>query len=197
VVVFFAIFETNLTNMKKTILTIIIIAAAAACAYAQPRSMGARLGTTGLEAAYQHEMARDQFIEGNLGLDFGVLAEGHPGLKATAVYNFVWARPAWTYQGTWALYAGPGASLGYVHDDVHFKLGDQLVHYNQGGFMLGICGQVGLEYTFWFPLQLSIDLRPTVGMHISGRHKEYDSRVGLYDTGLMGFLPTLSVRYRF
>jgi hypothetical protein len=34
-------------------------------------------------------------------------------------------------------------------------------------------------------------------MHISGRHKEYDSRVGLYDTGLMGFLPTLSVRYRF
>lgn len=193
--------------MKRVILTF-IIAAAAVSAYAQPRSMGARLGVTGLEASYQHSMSRDQFIEGNLGLDFGVLAEGNPGLKATAVYNFVWARPAWTNEGTWALYAGPGATMGYVHDDVHFKLGDQLVHYPHGGFMLGVCGQVGVEYTFWFPLQLSIDLRPTIGMHISGKYTEidsktgltlnrYDSRVGLYDTGLMGFSPTISVRYRF
>lgn len=193
--------------MKRALLTLIIIMAGIS-SYAQPRAMGIRLGATGLEADYQHEMSKNQFIEGNLGLDFGALAKGHPGIKATAVYNFVWARPAWTDQGTWAMYAGPGASLGYVHDSAHVKVGKEVIPFTAGGFMLGICGQVGVEYTFWFPLQLSLDLRPTIGMHISGKQKEtdpvtgatlhtYDSQVGLYDTGLLGFSPTLSVRYRF
>ena len=183
----------NIYHMKKILTIITIITAAALSSYAQPRAMGVRFGTTGLEADYQHDMKKNQFVEGNLGLDFGTLSDGTPGLKATAIYNFIWAHPAWTDRGTWALYAGPGASIGYVHDEVHFKVGKEVVSYNDGGFMLGVCGQVGLEYTFWFPLQLSVDLRPCVGMHING----HEPRVGIYDTGFMGFLPSLSVRYRF
>ena len=193
-------------NMKK-ILTFIIIAFAAANVYAQPRAMGARFGATGLEADYQHEIKRNQFIEGNLGLDFGALAHGKPGVKATATYNFIWARPAWTQQGSWAIYAGPGATLGYVNDSAHFTVGKEVYPYDAAGFMLGVCGQVGLEYTFWFPLQLSVDLRPTIGMHVSGKYRETDpvtgitiendAHVGLYDTGFLGFCPSISVRYRF
>jgi hypothetical protein len=54
--------------------------------------------------------------------------------------------------------------------------------------MFGIVGQVGLEYTFWFPLQLSADLRPRL-CYVN------DS---LWEHGLShGFIPTISVRYHF
>ena len=176
--------------MKKVLLTI-AFAAVAFAASAQPRALGARIGVTGIEADYQHDMFKNQFLQGNLGLDYGVLAGSQPGIKATAIYNFIWARPAWTDQGTWALYAGPGASMGYVYDDAHYKVGKEVIAYKSAGFMLGVCAQVGVEYTFWFPLQVSIDLRPTVGMHAD------KDRVGLYDSGFLGFSPHVAVRYRF
>ena len=49
---------------------------------------------------------------------------------------------------------------------------------------LGVAGQVGLEYTFWFPLQLSLDIRPQLGLVNSA-------------FGIWGWYPHLSVRYRF
>lgn len=190
-------------TMKRFLLTI-IIAVTAVSAYAQPRAMGIRFGATGFEADYQHEMKKNQFIEGNLGMDFGALAKNSPGIKATAVYNFIWARPAWTNEGTWAIYAGPGASIGYVYDSDHQKDGLNVRPYHHGGFMLGICGQVGVEYSFWFPLQLSVDLRPTIGMHVGGKGVtiaegmiQEKTKVGLYDGGFLGFVPSLSVRYKF
>ena len=194
----------------KRILFTIIATVAALSASAQPRALGIRLGASGFEADYQHSMYKNQFIEGNLGLDFGYNANGVPGIKATAIYNFVWARPAWTNKGSWALYAGPGATLGYVNDLAVWKDKEGIeVLYSaaKNGFMLGICGQVGLEYSFWFPLQLSIDLRPSIGMHVSGGHRytepltgeqvKYDPHVGFYDNGLLGLTPTISVKYRF
>ena len=191
--------------MKRALLTI-LIAAAAVSGYAQPRAMGARLGANGLEADYQHDIKKNQFLEGNLGLDYGTMAKGAPGLKATAVYNFIWARPAWTEPGSWAMYAGPGVSMGYVNDPDHVKVGEEVIGFNHGGFMLGARAQVGVEYTFWFPLQLSVDLRPTVGMHVGGKgYKDpvtgtvlqTKAKTGLYDGGFLGFIPSLSVRYRF
>ena len=178
--------------MKRILLTI-IATAIVVNSYSQTRSMGARLGVTGFEASYQHNMQKNQFIEGNIGLDFGILADKQPGLKATAIYNFIWARPAWTDEGTWAIYAGPGASIGYVPDEVHYKVEKEVIHYNDGGFMLGFTCQVGLEYSFWFPLPVSVDLRPCIGMHVNA----HDTRVGLYDNGFLGFIPSISARYKF
>ena len=189
--------------MKKILFTIIATVAALSM-NAQPKAIGIRLGVGGLEADYQHKMNRNQFIEGNLGLDFGTNASSIPGIKATGLYNFVWARPAWTDKGSWALYAGPGATLGFVSDEVHYLGADDknIISYMDSGFMLGICGQVGLEYTFWFPLQLSIDLRPIIGMHVNNGYTDpagnrYGTRVGFYDNGLLGFAPTISARYTF
>ena len=107
--------------MKKLLLTIILVVSAVS-AYAQPRSFGFRIGISGFEADYMHTFInKNQFLEGNFGVDFGYNPEGksQPGVKATATYNFVWARPAWTERGSWALYAGPGLSMGYVYDDEH------------------------------------------------------------------------------
>ncbi len=180
----------------KRILFTIIATVATLNVYAQPRALGIRLGATGLEADYLHTMNRNQFIEGNLGLDFGFGANGVPGVKATATYNFIWARPAWTNKGTWALYAGPGATLGYVNDEVHYKGpdGKNVINFFDNGFMLGLCGQVGLEYSFDFPLLLAVDMRPCIGLHVNTGK---GARVGFYDNGLLGLVPNLSVRYRF
>lgn len=189
-------------NMKRILLTLIATTMAIST-YAQPRAAGLRIGVGGLEADYQHTFAdKNQFLEGNFGLDFGSNANGIPGVKATATYNFIWARPAWTDKGTWAIYAGPGATIGYVGDEVHYKVGKEVVHFPDGGFMLGVCGQVGLEYTFWFPLQLSVDLRPAIAMHVNDGYTDssgtrHGARVGFYDNGLLGFAPTISARYRF
>lgn len=192
--------------MKKILLTL-ILAAAATATFAQPKAMGIRTGISGLEAAYEHNINRNQYIEANFGIDFGYNANGKPGVKATAIYDFVWAHPAWTNKGSWALYAGPGITMGYVNDNVHYKVDKEVLHYDDDGFMLGVCVQVGLEYTFWFPLQLSVDLRPVVGMHVNNEYKVQSpidpdvtyngARTGFYDNGLLGFAPTISVKYKF
>ena len=196
--------------MKKLLLTI-IIAVTAISAYAQPRAAGLRMGVCGFEADYQHTFVKNQFLETSLGVDFGYNVNAQAGIKATATYNFIWARPAWTEAGSWALYAGPGATIGYVNDDVHYMTDDGLnldARFQQHGFMLGICAQVGLEYTFWFPLQLSFDLRPVFGMHVNKGYSypdainpeishTYASKTSFYDNGLLGFAPSLSIRYRF
>ena len=72
--------------------------------------------------------------------------------------------------------------------------------------MIAAAGHVGLEYTFDFPLQLCIDLRPCFGIHVNdgkfydketGIRVDYGGKVGFYDNGLLGFAPSLSVRYCF
>ena len=117
------------------------------------------------------------------------------------------ARPAWTEKGSWAIYTGPGLSLGYVQDWVLYKTENLRYHPNDYGFMLAVAVQAGLEYTFWFPLQLAVDLRPQFGLHINDGISsridhftdriDYKGKTGYYNNGWFGFVPTLSVRYRF
>ena len=190
----------------KRIIFIVILSALAACAYAQPRAMGLRAGATGLEASYEHSTSPVQFIQGDLGMDFGYNVNGRPGVKATAIYNFIWARPNWTTQGSWAIYAGPGLSLGFVDDQVPYEIGDAIIGHYDNGFMIGVVGQVGIEYAFRFPLQLALAVRPCFGLHVNdGKFRErdtgltvnYGGKTDFYDNGLLGFVPSLSIRYCF
>lgn len=146
--------------MKKFILVAALILGFAVAASAQPRAIGIR-GGYGVDISYQHSVGAN-FIEADLGLgDFAYL-------NVAGTYNFMIAQPAWTNSGEWGFYAGPGVALG---------LGDNI-------FNVGIAGQVGLEYTFEFPLQLSLDVRPQIGL------------VGK-QFGLWGWYPHLGIRYRF
>ena len=84
------------------------------------------------------------------------------------VYDFVLASPQWT-PGSWNVYAGPGASIAAG-----------------GGVVVGICAEVGLEYIFEsIPLQLSLDLRPSIVTISEGM------------SFLSGFGPSLGIRYVF
>ena len=156
--------------MKKIIITTIIALAAATALNAQPRAIGGRLGY-GLEASYQHSVgSKANFIEANLGLF------AYTSLQVGANYNFMIAQPEWTEKGTWGFYAGPGAAVGLSF---------------LGPFNVYLTGQLGLEYTFEKPVQISLDLRPQIGIGIYGG--------GIYfnPAGLLGFVPCLAVRYAF
>ena len=191
--------------MKKIIVTL-LLALAATAASAQPRAMGIRFGAADIDASYQHEINSKQFLEVDLGLDMGYNLNGHPGAKAAFTYNFIWAHPAWTALGCWSLYAGPGLAVGFTDDIVPYELGGDIKGYYDNGWMVAIAAQVGLEYMFEFPLALAIDVRPYFGIHsndgrlkdpISGTHIKFDGKTGFYDNGLLGFIPSISVRYRF
>ena len=133
--------------MKKIILVAALVLGFAAAAAAQPRAIGARLGNGG-EVSYQHQLGANFLeVDGGLGLGF----DGTFNVGATGIYNFMIAQPAWTDRGEWGFYAGPGASVGLgVGEPNHLTL--------------GVAGMVGLEYSFWFPLQLSIDFRQHIGI---------------------------------
>ena len=152
--------------MKKIIVLAVAVLGFTFAASAQPRAVGLR-GGYGVEATYQHTLG-ENFLEANLGLN------GFGSVNVAATYNWMLLQPQWTDRGEWGVYAGPGAALGLGIGEVDY-------------LNVAVAGEVGLEYTFWFPLQLSVDMRPQLGLFLSG-----DS--GLY---LGGFVPTFAVRYRF
>lgn len=153
--------------MKKIILIAALALGVAFAAAAQPKAIGVRLGYAA-EISYQHNVNGADFVEANLG------SLGFWGLDVSSTYNFMIAQPAWTDRGEWGFYAGPGLALGFFH-----------------GTSIAVQGQVGLEYTFWFPLQLSVDLRPQIGLAAGNGGARF------YEEGLFGFVPTIGVRYRF
>ena len=128
------------------------------------RALGLR-GGYGVELSYQHSLG-ENFVEADLGL-FGFGA-----INAVATYNWMLAQPQWTSRGDWGFYAGAGAAAG-----LNFKEGAR-------GANIAVVGQLGLEYTFWFPLQLSLDFRQNIGFGFGH---------GLYFPSSVA----LGVRYRF
>ena len=158
----------NIFIIKKIILIAAMALGFVVTAAAQPRAVGIR-GGYGVEATYQHTLNETNFIEANLGLN------GFDALNVAATYNWMLAQPQWTSRGDWGFYAGPGVAVGFDFNSA------------TAGVNVGAVGQIGLEYTFWFPLQLSIDIRPQLGVHIGNGDLFHVS----------GFYPTLAARYRF
>lgn len=133
--------------MKKILVIAAMMLGLAVAASAQPRALGVRIGNGG-EISYQHTLGNNFLeVDGGLGLGF----DGVFNVGATGIYNFMIAQPAWTAQGQWGFYAGPGATVGLGLGDVNY-------------LTLGVAGMVGLEYTFEFPLQLSLDFRQHIGI---------------------------------
>ena len=86
---------------------------------------------------------------------FGILRADYstPGIKATYYRGIVLDKRR--HDGyDWDFYAGPGVMAGY---GTGVNKNDEKV----AAPFLGAAAQLGLEYTFWFPLQLSVDFRPT------------------------------------
>ena len=155
--------------MKKFLLAAAALLAGAVAAYAQPRAIGGRLGY-GLEVSYEHGLG-DNMVSVEVGLP------GFYGLEAAATYDWLFPFKSWQNKGEWNWYAGVGAGAGFYG----FK---DLVGY------VGVAGRIGVEYDFWFPLQLSLDWRPVIGPSF-GEDVIFNG-AGLYQGGI-----ALGVRYKF
>ena len=191
--------------MKRVIFIMILISVCSVL-NAQPREMGLRAGAGGFEATYQHGIRSTQFLEVDLGMDLGYNANGRPGVKATAAYDFIWAQPSWSTKGIWSIYTGPGISLGYVDDIVPYDINGRINGFCDNGFMIGFVLNIGIEYMFLAPFSITFDVRPCIGVHINdgcfripetSLFAEYGRKVGLYNNGLLGFIPSVALRYRF
>ena len=131
--------------MKRLLLIATLFIACAFTANAQTgngykNAIGIR-GGWGAEVSYQRYIAPANRLEGTLGIN-------RYGFSVEAAHQWMFELPVNT-QGVWQWYAGAGAGLGSWNSN-KFKT----------GFSLGLLGQIGIEYTFKFPLQLSLDYRP-------------------------------------
>lgn len=159
-----------LSIMKRLIITV-ISALLALVADAQPRALGVRAGLE-YQASYQHTLSeRGHFLEVDLGYQLISTT-----VNVACAYDFIVARPKWTKKGQWGVYVGPAVKAGFAGV----------------GYCVSAGAQIGLEYTFEFPLQISIDTRPAVGVAVINR------QASLYGgESSLGGVPCLSIRYRF
>lgn len=130
--------------MKKFLLLVAVAMTAVVAAYAQPRAIGGRIGY-GFEVSYQHSLASDRMIN----LDAGLPA--FAGIESAVTHD--WIDPfgtsvPWSERGEWHWYMGVGGAASWFWG---------------GAFSFGVGGRVGVEYDFWFPMQLSVDWRPMFG----------------------------------
>lgn len=185
------VFSNHKNGMKRFTTIIILIISCCAVSHAQPRAIGIRAGATGTDISYQQNLSERNFLSLDAGLDLGYGVSGNLGARINGTYNFIWASPRWTKKGKWNIYAGPGLSTGWVEDRCVLKNGEERGNYYTNGFMLAVSGQVGIEYCFEFPLQISLEARPNIGLHLA------DRSLSFYDNGLLGFTPSLGIRYAF
>lgn len=163
--------------MKKITLLFLFVVAMTTAAFAQPRAVGLRIGY-GVEASYQHSMGDQNMIEVEAGL------AGFNAIEAAATYD--WINPGglvipWEGKGKFNWYAGVGAGVGYFWGSFWYY------PYAFGG----VAGRVGVEYTFDFPLQISVDYRPVIG--VEGNKYGVD----FYADGLYSGAIAVGARYTF
>ncbi len=164
--------------MKKYLL-IAVLAVASLAAYAQPRAIGANLGS-GLGFSYQHGFGETNMLD----VAVSVPVLGGWGIGGKVTYDWIdpfGATVPWNEKGEWHWYMGVGGSGG-------------IYGFNAPNWYVGAAGHFGIEYDFWFPLQLSLDWRPTIG--VVGNHADNGGGIGFNLLGLYDGI-TLGVRYKF
>jgi hypothetical protein len=136
--------------MKKLFLSAVILIGLVFSAQAQEISenaLGLRLGDNdgfGGEISYQRKLSSENRLE----LDLGWRNSNHvDAFKLAGLYQWVW-----NIDGGFNWYAGVGGGLGsWSYDYKDNK--------NSGTFLFA-AGDLGIEYNFDVPLQLSLDIRP-------------------------------------
>jgi hypothetical protein len=136
--------------MKKSILIASMLLGLAFSAKSQnisKNAIGLRIGDNdgfGGEVSYQRKLASNNRLE----LDLGWRNSNDVGaIKLAGLYQWVW-----NIEGGFNWYAGVGGGLGSWSYDKNNS--------NDKGTFAFVAGDLGIEYDFDVPLQLSLDIRP-------------------------------------
>ena len=164
--------------MKKLVLTALAIFAGFTFMNAQEiadNAIGLRLGDSdgfGAEISYQRALGGDNRLELDLGLRSG---NNYDGFKLTGLYQWVFP-----LDGAFNWYVGAGGGVAsYSFDNVPQDFDDSET-------FIFAAGDIGIEYSFDIPLQLSLDFRPEIGF---GNDR--------FDNNDLDFDIALGVRYQF
>jgi hypothetical protein len=125
--------------MKKIFLIVLLLAgmAGAVSAQVEGKALGVRFGNAG-EISYQHPLSGATRLEFDLG--FG--SWKHGGMYLTGIHH--WVKDLSELQEGFNWYYGIGGAAGI----------------NTNLLSAAVVGNIGIEYNFDFPLQLSLDWRP-------------------------------------
>jgi len=153
--------------MKNILLFTLLSFSAITLANAQQNALGLRLGFYygGVaEASFQHYLSELNRVEINLGLDTS------NAIHVTGAYQWVFDLSQLEQGFKWYAGVGGGAYIGK-------------------NARIGILGNLGIEYTFEFPLQLSLDIRPI--FYLNRLSDDPDDHRFRHGGGALG------VRYKF
>lgn len=162
------------------IFLVILIAASARAQEISNHALGLRLGDSdgfGAEISYQKKLKTSNRLELDLGWRD---SRRYNAFKLAGVYQ--WVRPI---DGGFNWYYGFGGGLGSVAFERTLNNNDQPFD-PDGGLFIFAAGDIGIEYNFDFPLLLSLDFRPEIG--VVG-YKEFSDN--------FDFDIALGVRYQF
>ena len=143
--------------MKKLLILIGFLCLGIAHVQAQriaDNAIGIRVGDSdgfGTEINYQRAIFDNNRLEFGLGWRDG---NGFNAFRLTGLYEWVWV-----IDGNFNWYVGAGGALGTFSLDDDFPGGD-----DTDEFFLNAAGNIGIEYNFDFPLLLSLDFRPEIGL---------------------------------
>lgn len=146
-------------------------------------AIGLRLGDSdgfGAEISYQRAIMENNRLEFDFGWRDG---KNYDGVKFIGLYQWVW-----NIDGGFNWYAGPGVGLAaFKHEYERYVPGQNYYYYeeNRDAFAI-LTGTVGIEYSFDFPLLLSLDFRPELGFGDD-----------IYDNNDLDFDIGFGVRYQF
>ena len=162
--------------MKK-FLFVALLAIASISAYAQPRAIGANIGGN-IGFSYQHGFGETNMLDIDVHTNLFHAVVGWWGVGTHVTYDWIdpfGATFPWDNKGEWHWFMGVGGAGGlYGFAPIWYA---------------GVAGHIGFEYDFWFPLQLSLDWRPCIG--VTNAYANWFNVGGLYE-GI-----TLGVRYKF
>ena len=130
-------------------------------------AIGLRLGDDdgfGAEVSYQRGLSNGQRLEFDLGWRDG---DNFDAIKIAGLYQWVW-----NIDKGFNWYAGPGGGFVFVDfDDVPGR--------DDSDTYVFIAGNIGIEYNFDFPLLLSLDFRPEIGLGSDDDDLGFDIGLGI------------------
>ena len=157
--------------MKKTLVLMVVAILASSTLCAQARALGGRSFYIGEAVSYQHQLTEKTMLEAELGLSLSSV-----GVEAVVTHDWLFPITSWQKRGTWNWYAGVGLGAGaYLFSNT----------------TIGVAGRIGMEYNFWFPMQISIDYHPLIGPAWNGVAVSFNGE------GLVRSALGLSLRYLF
>ncbi|TXE15104.1 porin family protein [Seonamhaeicola algicola] len=162
--------------MKKLFITTVALLALVFTSNAQSISenaLGLRLGDSdgfGAEISYQRALGDNNRLEFDLGWRDG---NNYDGFKLAGLYQ--WVMPL---DGNFNWYVGAGGGIGSFSIETP---GNDVTD-----TFIFAAGDIGIEYDFDIPLQLSLDFRPEIGFGDD-----------VYDNNDLDFDIALGIRYQF